>query len=101
MNYMTFFNQKQTPCNAVQLLNADQHSASFTLALERLPASIERLVLTLAIDGDGNLRQLNQGKVRLLQQGKECAEFAFLGTDLSKSAPYFYSRYIAIKLAGA
>ncbi len=82
--YMTFFNQKQTPCGALQLLNADQQAASFTLALARLPASIDRLVFTLAIDGDGTLRQLHSGSVCLIQQGQTALQFSFVGGDFEQ-----------------
>lgn len=44
--YMTFFNQPATPCGAVKF--AGQGKSDFDLA--RLPASIDALVMTVAID---------------------------------------------------
>ena len=51
--YMTFFNQPTTPCGAVKL----KGQGKFDLDLARLPASIDALVMTLAIDGSGTMRQ--------------------------------------------
>lgn len=82
--YMSFFNQPRTPCGAVQLLNTNQQAASFALALERLPPAVDRLVFTVAIDGEGTLRQLQSGSVRLLQNGATCLEFSFVGTDFEQ-----------------
>lgn len=59
--YMTFFNQPATPCGAVKF--AGQGKFDFDLA--RLPASIDALVMTVAIDGAGTMRQLGASAVSL------------------------------------
>ncbi len=61
--YMTFFNQPETPCGAVRLVEAGR----FDFDLGRLPASVEALTLTLAIDGAGAMSGL----------GRSCANIAF------------------------
>ncbi len=60
--YMTFFNQPATPCGAVKL----KGQGKFDLDLARLPASIDALVMTLAIDGAGTMRQLGASSVSLI-----------------------------------
>ena len=54
--YMTFFNQPETPCGAVRLVEAGR----FAFDLGRLPASVEALTLTLAIDGAGAMSGLGR-----------------------------------------
>ena len=57
--YMTFFNQPATPCGAVRLAGTQ-----FTFDLARLPATIDALVLTLAIDGAGVMSKLGSGSLK-------------------------------------
>lgn len=52
--YMVFFNQPSSPCGGVKL----QGAGDFALNLASLPASIERLVFTAAIDGNGAMRDI-------------------------------------------
>ncbi len=76
--YMTFFNQPASPCAGVTLAPGGD---GFALDLNLLPASIERLVLTAAIDGAGALAQLDSGHVRVLHGGDEVAIYGFAGSD--------------------
>ena len=83
--YMTFFNQPRTPCGAVEAKTGAQgDSAAFAFQLARLPASIDRLVLTASIDGGGVMSQLQSGYLRLLAGGREFARFAFAGRDFAQ-----------------
>lgn len=81
--YMTFFNQPQTPCGGLKLIAIDGDQVGFACDPARLPASIERLVLTASIDGNGTMAQLQAGYVRLLDGTREGVRFAFGGTDFS------------------
>jgi hypothetical protein len=64
--YMTFFNQPHTPCGGVEArAGSGGDMAAFDLQLARLPAGIDRLVVTASIDGDGVMSQLQAGHVRL------------------------------------
>ena len=52
--YMTFFNQPRTPCGGVEArAGSGGDMAVFDLLLARLPAGIDRLVVTASIDGGG------------------------------------------------
>lgn len=73
--YMTFFNQPQTPCGGV----AFAAPGRFTFRLAALPASIEALTLTLAIDGQGQMSQLPPSHLDLLANGQTLARFDFSG----------------------
>ncbi len=79
--YMTFFNQPQTPCGSVSvLLNANQ-VCGFAFALSSLPAAIDRLVITTAIDGSETMGQMQSGFLRFMGLNRQLAEFAFEGKD--------------------
>jgi stress response protein SCP2 len=79
--YMTFFNQPKTPCGAVQLAAPAGDPSGFRIRLAELPGSIDRLVFTAAIDGNGVMRDISQGYLRFLIDNREVARFAFGGGD--------------------
>jgi hypothetical protein len=58
-------------------------AAGFLFDLSRLPAAVERFVITASIDGDGAMKQLRSGYLRLLDGGSETARHAFSGTDFA------------------
>lgn len=82
--YMTFFNQPRTPCGGVETNVPPGDAAGFRYQLDRLPASIERLVVTAAIDGAATMAQLGSGCLRLLDGGREVARFAYAGADFAQ-----------------
>lgn len=78
--YMTFFNQPQSPCGGIKFINnGTNNKASFQLALTNIPATIEKLVFTAAIDGAGTMAQVQQGALKI-SDGSGCV-FAFTGAD--------------------
>jgi stress response protein SCP2/tellurite resistance protein len=81
--YMTFYNQPITPCGAVQFKCPANNTATFHVDLEKLPVSIERLVIAASIDGDGTMSQLTSGSLALGQSNVKVATFAFSGNDFS------------------
>lgn len=48
--YMIFYNQPQSPCGAVKLMQNTATHTTFDIELQKLNPKIERLVVTLAID---------------------------------------------------
>ncbi|OEZ48619.1 general stress protein 16U [Janthinobacterium sp. MP5059B] len=83
--YMTFFNQPRTPCGGVEARSGSAGDMTeFAMQLARLPASIDRLVVTASIDGGGVMSQLQSGHVRLQAGGRELARFAFAGSDFAQ-----------------
>ncbi|MBK1724593.1 VWA domain-containing protein [Thiocystis violacea] len=82
--YMVFFNQPESPCRGLRLSSSTDSVSAFDLALDRLPRTIERLVFVAAIDGQGSMRQLTNGRVALRQDEGEVATFAFQGSDFDQ-----------------
>jgi stress response protein SCP2 len=58
--YMTFFNQPRTPCGGVVM-----DGNRFDFDLDRLPSSINSLVITLTIDGSGDVKKLGPSVLKL------------------------------------
>lgn len=81
--YMTFFNQPKTPCAAVEVCSPAGDMTGFALVLSRLPSSIERLVIVASVDGVGTMAQVKNGYLRIIENGREIARFAFQGDDFS------------------
>ena len=81
--YMTFFNQPATPCGGVFIGNGLAGAQRFTFHLARLPATVERVVITASIDGPGVMSQLQSGYLRLLAGDEELVRFAFTGADFA------------------
>lgn len=78
--YMTFFNQPQSPCGGVKLLNNQANKTSFQIDLTKIPTTIEKLVFTAAIDGAGTMAQLQASYLAINQSQ---ARFAFSGQDFA------------------
>ena len=79
--YMIFYNQPKTPCGGVELSAPDGDQAGFVCRLDSLPANIDRLAFTAAVEGSSAMRQLQSGYLRFLVSGREQARFSFTGTD--------------------
>ena len=84
--YMTFFNQPKTPCGGVAIVpSTGKDTTTFHLNLALLPTTIDRLVITAAIDGTGTMNQLRDGcYLRFLTNGQESSRFNFSGQDFAQ-----------------
>lgn len=83
--YMIFYNQTASPCGGIRLVDGPAGEvARFAFDLERVPDPVERLVLTLAIDGQGTMGDLRAGQLGLFHQGRELARHAFTGADFQQ-----------------
>ena len=81
--YMTFFNQPLSPCGGVRSAAAGADKDGFVFELGRLPAGVERVVITASVDGGGTMSQLQSGHLRLASQDGEFARFDFTGRDFA------------------
>lgn len=81
--YMTFFNQPQTPCGGVEVWTVFNENAGFSVNLDRLPAFIDRIVITANASGAGTMSELTAGHLKIIEsQGeRELACFPFTGSD--------------------
>lgn len=78
-DYMTFYNQPKTPCGAVSWQATNQQQR-FDIDLNKLPKSIDYLVLTATIDGQATMRELGASSVRLEQAGQTLTTYNFDGS---------------------
>ncbi len=85
-SYMIFFNQPKSPCGGVEIVQSSGgDGTTFQLNLAKLPASIDRLVITAAIDGTGTMSQLREGcYLRFLANAQESSRFTFSGKDFNE-----------------
>ncbi|MFB7737447.1 TerD family protein [Streptomyces sp. NPDC056112] len=82
--YFVFFNQPQSPEEAIQLLGAQAgDTESFRVTLEKIPPHIRKLSFTAAIDGAGQMSQIDSGYLRIVAGGEEVARYAFDGSEFS------------------
>ena len=76
--YMTFFNQPQTPCGAIKIIEKQTLNAlSFEIDLSRLPTQIDRLVLTASIDGQQTMAEIGSGQLQIFAQNQMVANADF------------------------
>ncbi|MGP5209262.1 TerD family protein [Psychrobacter alimentarius] len=78
-DYMTFYNQPKTPCEAVSW-QARSQQQRFDIDLTKLPDTIDYLVLTATIDGQATVRELGSSSVTLEQAGQTLATYNFDGS---------------------
>lgn len=79
--YMTFYNQAESPCGGIKLVKPEQDSIRFLCQLALLPATIDRLVFTAALNNSETMRQLHNGYLRFVVANQEVARFSFSGVD--------------------
>ena len=78
--YFIFYNQKSSPCGALQALGAKGGDAEvFRVEIAKLPGTIKKLVFTATIDGAGTMNGLGASQLQILTSGNPAAKFAFSG----------------------
>ena len=78
--YMVFYNQTQSPGREITYAS-NGRGARFTAALEQLPASIQKLVFTVSIDGGGTMGDIASHTVSVRQGGQEALTLQLNGSD--------------------
>lgn len=80
-DYMVFFNQPEAPGGCVQLVSPN----TFSVCLSKVPASIDRLVFTAAIDGVGTMHQLGGTcRFQIIEDALEKASCSFSGASFNQ-----------------
>lgn len=79
--YFVFYNQTSTPEGAITMAS-NGGETTFTVALDKLPEKIQRLVVTVAADG-GMMRDITQGSITL-HGGDAAASYAFQGSGFTE-----------------
>ncbi|MDK1670697.1 VWA domain-containing protein [Moraxella osloensis] len=78
--YMIFYNQPQSPCSSIKLTQNSSNQVYFDVNLRTLPNSIEKLVLTITIDGNQVMSQLPLTPIKINQQSITVASFIIDGS---------------------
>ncbi|MBQ6205535.1 MAG: TerD family protein [Oscillospiraceae bacterium] len=79
--YMVFYNQTRSPGGEIRY-EPSAHGAVFTLSLDRLPASIDKLVFTVSIDGrKGVMGNIAAHTLDLWQDGNAALQMRLTGAD--------------------
>ncbi|MBV5311185.1 TerD family protein [Chromatium okenii] len=82
--YRVFFNQPNTPCGGITQTKIVEFTTGFDIELSRLPLTIHRMVFVAASNGLCTMRQLKDGRVALIADGQDIANFAFQGLDFDQ-----------------
>lgn len=64
--YMVFYNQPSSPNKELNYSSA-KDGAKFSIVLDKLPVSINKLVFTVSIDGNGTMREIKSHTLRVKQ----------------------------------
>ena len=78
--YMVFYNQPQSPGGEIRY-EPNAQGATFTLSLDRLPASVDKLVFTVSIDGRGVMGNIAAHTLDLWQDGAAALQMRLTGAD--------------------
>ena len=81
--YMVFYNQVQSP-NREILYKANGAGADFSVSLSALPATIQKLVFTVSIDGSGTMGDISGHSVSIEQGRRESISLNLTGADFQK-----------------
>ncbi|WP_455233141.1 VWA domain-containing protein [Geopseudomonas aromaticivorans] len=77
--YMVFFNQLTSPCGSVKMVDG----STYNLALDQLPACIDKLVFAVSIDGPGTMSQLRLSNFQILTGGEVKGSCVFSGATFA------------------
>ena len=78
--YMVFYNQPKTPQQEIMHYMEDDR-AVFQVSLTQLPDTIQKLVFTVSIDGNGRMGQIQSHTVEILQNGAVLLQMEMTGKD--------------------
>ncbi|MCR5121177.1 MAG: VWA domain-containing protein [Ruminococcus sp.] len=80
--YMIFYNQTVSPAGEMTYAPAEGGGV-FTITPDKLPASIQKLVFTVSIDGAGTMGQIAGHTFTIAQPGREPLEMQLSGGDFA------------------
>lgn len=79
--YMIFYNQLNSPSNEIQLQNLGNGSGTFRIDLAKIPSSIQYLVFTATIDGNGTMGMISNGFLKIKAGHQTLLDYSFNGND--------------------
>lgn len=78
--YMVFYNQTQSPGREITF-SADGSGAKFDINLNKLPSTINKLVFTVSIDGNGTMGNIVSHTLNIKQNRRIVANMTLTGKD--------------------
>lgn len=78
--YMVFYNQTSTPQGEI-IYNTENTGVSFKVNLNRIPQTIDKLVFTASIDGNGTMGDISSFAFSVEQSGSEGLSLNLSGSD--------------------
>ena len=78
--YMVFYNQTQSPGKEISF-SADGSGAKFDVNLNKLPSTINKLVFTVSIDGNGTMGNIVSHTLNIKQKRQIVADMTLTGKD--------------------
>lgn len=79
-DYMIFYNQTESPQHEIIYTPSD-NSAQFVVCLNRLPASVYKLIFTVSIDGSGTMGSINSHDISIYQPNNDGLSIKIPGSD--------------------
>lgn len=79
--YMIFYNQLHSPFHEIQLQNLGNGSGTFHIDLAKIPSSIQYLVFTATIDGNGTMGMIQNGFLKIKAGTQNLLDYSFNGND--------------------
>ncbi|HWK23149.1 MAG TPA: VWA domain-containing protein [Ureibacillus sp.] len=79
--YMIFYNQMVSPSNEIHLQNLGNGSGTFFIDLTKIPSTIQYLVFTATIDGDGTMSKIHSGFLKIKTGSETLLNYSFNGQD--------------------
>lgn len=78
--YFVFYNQTSSPKGEI-ILKDNGNKTCFEIHIRELPDFVKKLVFTIALDGDGSMKDLEKGEMKILTGGGVQASFSLSGND--------------------
>ena len=78
--YMVFYNQTRSPGGEIRY-EPNAQGAAFTVSLDSLPATIDKLVFTVSIDGRGVMGAISSHTLDVIQNGDAALQMRLSGAD--------------------
>jgi stress response protein SCP2 len=79
--YMIFYNQIQSPGQEIYLQDNSNQKGTFVVMLSNMATTIQNLVFTATIDGDGIMRDITSGYITFKSNGQALFRYEFSGKD--------------------
>ncbi|WP_052352943.1 TerD family protein [Neobacillus dielmonensis] len=79
--YMIFYNQTQSPNQEIELLSYKSGNGKFLIDLSNLPSTIQHIVFTAAIDGEGSMSMIEKGSIIISAKGHPILNYPLKSSD--------------------